>query len=384
MSKYNISIPTRIVFGQNVIDDALKSNSTLIKGKILIVTGRNSMRKLGYIDRIENILHQMNSVTDVVVYENITPNPRTIDVNEAITIGLNKNIDVVIGLGGGSAIDAAKAIAVGIGAREYIDEYLISGKSPSKETLPVIAIPTTAGSGSELSMGAIITDQSRKIKTGIRGEKIFPSLAIVDPSFTYQLPLKITCETGFDVFTHAVETLISNRANPFTEMLSKEAIKIVKDNLPILVKDISNIDARKNMSYASMLMGINLGNSSTCLPHRLQYPIGAITDTSHSAGLASIYRSWIYHTYNYSSSKFNLIGTLLSDKKCESLTQVLESLNRFMSAVNMDTKLINLGIKEHDLDLLEESVTGNLSNDPGFMDKSIVKKIYRSAFYNEY
>ena len=382
MNTFNLSIPTKIFFGENILEDAFKESKDILNGVAMIITGKSAMRRLGYIDIIKGALKENNNISEVVVFEGISPNPKVSEINDAIRIGIENNVNVVLGLGGGSAIDAAKAVAVGIGAKENIDEYVLKGKTPNEKTLQIIAIPSTAGTGSELSKGAIVSFPERNIKTGIRGENIYPTVAIVDPRFTYELPKRITCETGFDVFTHAAETYISKKSNAFTEMLSIEALKILSEYLPILAEDLKNKEARIKMSYASMLMGINLGNASTCLPHRLQYPIGAKTDTSHSAGLASIYKSWIYHSYEYSAEKFNLLGTVLSGEKCSDKMGVIDSITRFMESIDINIHLIDLGIQQHELLELSNNVTGSIQNDPASCDTNIIEKIYSTAYNN--
>ena len=194
----------------------------------------------------------------------------------------------------------AKAVAAGAGTSEDIDEYFYNGRELVDHVLPVIAIPTTAGTGSELSKAAIITDDVRRIKSGIRGAGLYPKVAIVDSIFTESVPYHITMETGFDVIAHAMESYISNAASPFTRMQSEYAAAIAGKMLPRLASDMQDTEARKYMSYASMIMGINLGNASTGLPHRLQYPLGAMTDTSHGAGLSALYTAWVYYEQLYS------------------------------------------------------------------------------------
>ncbi len=380
MDNFNLSIPTKIYFGSDILEKALEESKNVITGNVMIVTGKQAMQKLGYINILEKTLSKNSNVEEVVVFEGISPNPKVSEINEAIKLGIKKDINIVVGIGGGSAIDAAKAIAVGVGEKESIEEYLLNGKAPSNKTLKIIAIPSTAGTGAELSKGAILSYPEKNIKNGIRGENIYPTIAIVDPKITYKLSQKITSETGFDVFTHAIETYISTMSNPFSEMLSIEVLKIVGYYLPRLVANLEDTEARDKMSYASMLMGINLGNTSTCLPHRLQYPIGAKTDTSHSAGLACIYKSWVNNTYEYSKDKFNKLGEILSGNVCTSKEMVLESLNDFMCNVKVDIKIQDLGINENDISELVGNVSGSIKNDPGSCDDNIIEKIYKTAF----
>lgn len=379
MKNFNLSIPTKIYFGEGILESVFNQENSIFTGNVLIVTGKSAMRRLGYIEKLEQLLKKTKNVKNIFVFEGITPNPRVEDINSAIEYGIQYKINIVIGLGGGSTIDAAKAIAVGIGAKENINKYVFYGKTPPHETLPIIAIPTTAGTGSELSRGAIITSIEKEVKVGIRGDNIYPKVSIIDPTLTYEVPEKATQETGFDVFTHAVETYISKKANLFTEMLSIEALKIAAKYLPTLIQNKENKEARIKMSYASMLMGINLGNASTCLPHRLQYPVGALTDTSHGLGLASIYKAWIFYSYEYSSEKFNTIGTIMTGEECNSREDVMNSIINFMEKINLNISLTDIGVDHKNVKELCDKVIGNIEDDPVSIKKDIIQKIYEKS-----
>lgn len=191
---FNISLKTKIHFGTNIVEKALNDEAQNIIGNVLIVTTGRTLVKKGYVDSLYNILKTNNRVNQVLVYDKVSGNPKISEVEEAISIGRESDVNIVIGFGGGSSIDAAKAVAVGIGAKNPIENYLFNGMIPGKETLPIIAIPTTAGTGSELSKGAIITSGEKKIKTGIRGENIIPKIAIVDAAYTLTVPDKISME----------------------------------------------------------------------------------------------------------------------------------------------------------------------------------------------
>ena len=298
MKSFELNIRTRVYFGKNITFEALKKERTLLSGNVIIITTGRSLNTLGYVEKLKNDILSLGS-SEVITFENISPNPKLSEIKTAIELGKINKVNVVIGFGGGSAIDAAKAAAAGIGYNGDIEDFLFERNQPEIETLPIIAIPTTAGTGSELSKGAIISSAEHKIKKGIRGDVLLPSVAIVDTEYTYSVPKQVTMETGFDVLAHAVESYVSVKSNRFSEMLSREAIHIVGECVNNLREDLQNKAARDKRCYASMIMGINLANIGTCLPHRMQYPIGAITDTSHAAGLAALYPSWIMYEYDY-------------------------------------------------------------------------------------
>ena len=297
-------------------------------------------------------------------------------MKEAVDIGKKSGVNIIIGFGGGSAIDAAKAVAVGVGTERHIEEFLFDGKEPGAETLPIIAIPTTAGTGSELSKGAIITSTERKVKAGIRGANILPSIAIVDSSYTVTVPEKISMETGFDVMAHAIESYVSIKANAFSEMLSEKAIQIVAKYLPAIKNDLHDIGAREQLSYASMIMGINLANVGTCLPHRMQYPIGSVTESSHAAGLVALYPSWIYHQYGVNETKINKVLQCMGLGYVESAEEAKEQFKYFMDSLGLNYTLKEIGISCENIDTLCEKVTGNLQNDKLANTQDIIESIY--------
>ena len=273
-------------------------------------------------------------------------------------------------------MDAAKAAAVGIPVRRSIYDYLLNGYEPGPETLPVITIPTTAGTGAELTKGAIISCREKRIKSGIRGEHLIPKLAIVDPSFTYRVPYITTMETGFDVFAHAVESYLSVKANVFSDMLSERAIRNVADHLRCLTEDPDNTAARDMMSFSSMLMGLNVRDIGNCLPHRMQYPVGALTETSHGAGLAALYPAWFRYEYEVNQNRVNKVIEWLGYKKVRTGEDAAQTIKDFIHGLGIGRTLTELGICNVNGEELEDMVSGNLKNDKLGGIAGICAKIY--------
>ena len=283
---------TLIRFGCGTLGD-IGNLASRLGDKALLVTGRSSMRQLGVMDRVKKLLKV--SGVDSVDFEAITPNPDIRIVQEGVNIGRKNNINLIIALGGGSAIDAGKAIAAAVRSPFTIKElfHKKNGAEVTEDALPVLAVPTTAGTGSELSKGAILNDEEEKSKGGLRSEYIIPRIALVDPELTLSLSEFMTAETGFDAFTHAFETFFSKAANLMTRMHSETSLRLVGKYLPIAMENGRDINAREHLAFASMLMGYNLAYSSTCLPHRLQYPLAVNTGASHGCGLSTLYPAWL-------------------------------------------------------------------------------------------
>lgn len=381
MSLYQLNIPTKVYFGRDIWREALKAQKETLKGTVLLVTTGRSLDRLGYVAQVKQQILEDTNAENVVIVDNVSANPRLSEVKAGILSGRREKAEAVVGFGGGSAIDAAKAIAAGIRETEEIETFFYSGREPRK-ALPIVAIPTTAGTGSELSKAAIITEENRKIKKGIRGVALYPKVAIVDSIFTESVPYKITMETGFDVLAHGMESYVSKAASPYTEMQSEQAIRIVGTSLPALAENLPDMEAREKMSFASMIMGINLGNASTCLPHRMQYPLGAHTGISHGAGLAALFTAWVAYEYRYIPEKIEKALEFLTGEKVQGEMACIEHISQFMKKLGLSTSLSELGVDKSLLKIMAQEVEGNLKNDPSVQgeDRSFLLKLYETAW----
>lgn len=379
MRMYQLEIPTKVYFGREIAFQALTEEKDFFNGNVLIVTTGRSLSRLGYVEKLERELQNLPNVKSVVIYDQISANPQLQEVTKAAEKGKENRTDIVVGFGGGSAIDAAKAVAAVIGTGNSVETLFYQHIEPDERTLPVVAIPTTAGTGSELSKAAILSDYEKHKKGGVRGKNLYPKLAIVDSVFTETVPLHITMETGFDVLAHAIESYVSKVASPFTKILSEQVISTAGKALMELEEDIQNKEAREKMSYASMIMGVNLGNASTAMPHRLQYPLGAYTKTSHGSGLAAIYPTWIYYEYTVNSETIRKVLEQLTGKEPTNAEQASGLMKDFLKQLQLPVSIRELGVKENMLSILAEDVSGNLANDPLAETENIIYKIYERA-----
>ena len=369
MKSYALSMSTRTYFGNKCVEEAIKKEKKTVGSRTLLITTGSALAELGFVDELVSWLD-----SEVFFYDKVTANPDVAEIRNAIKIGKENHVDSVIGFGGGSAIDAAKAAAVGIVSDIDIEEYLIKGLTPPADTLPIIAVPTTAGTGAELSKGAIISSREKRIKSGIRGEKVAPAVAIVDPAYTFKLPLTVTMETGFDVFAHAAESYCAVKADPFSEMLSEKAIKIVGEALPRLAQNLDDHEAREMMSFASHIMGYNVKNIGNCLPHRLQYPIGVVTETSHGAGLIALYPAWIKYESTVNPTRIKQILDWLG---CEE-GKPEERIRKWLNKMNIARNITDLG-KAPSAEELAEMVSGNLKSDKLADVDKIIVTLYKES-----
>jgi len=208
--------------------------------------------------------------------------------------------------------------------------------------------------------------------------------AIVDPNCTLGLPVPLTMRTGFDVLTHATESFLSRKRSEYTTMLSRQAMTTVFEYLPTLQTEPTQLEARTKLAFASMLAGINLALSSTCLPHRLQYPLGALTDTPHAEGLAALYPAWLKSTLPHAraelaeGARWLGLGTNESDEEALA-TAFVERLLGFISEIGMERRLSDFGVDETMAAGMVEQVTGNLAADPGDTSPEALRRIYVSS-----
>jgi len=375
MWKFNFQAPTQITFGWGSLDQLNKVVGDY--KKILVICGKTSAKKTGLLERLLVLL----AGKTVVVCSDISPNPRVSEINNAANMGADEGVELVIGIGGGSAMDAAKATAAAIGGNKPVEYFLRNDLTAPEETLPILAIPTTAGTGSETSMGSIVSDEEMKEKKGLRGIALLPKFAIVDPELSLTVPKHVTAETGFDIFTHAMETFISVKASAMTKMYSIKAIEAVLDYLPVVVNNLLDREARTELSFASMLMGYNLMHAGTCLPHRLQYPLGAHTDCSHPGGLVALYPAWCRNTASYAKEKFDTIAQLFEDRgysseKGSGGEYVADYFLDFFERIGISTSISKLGLPRETLEILPDEVSGSLATDPGNTTREGLLKIY--------
>lgn len=376
-------VPTRIHFGTGICAEAMeKEKDTLHDRNALLVYTGHTLKKNGSLDKVKSLLEQ-NGCARVLTYCGHGANPDVSEAEEAGKLIRENGIDLIVGFGGGSAIDLGKGAAVAAVSQTRLSDYLVNGLPAPDKVLPIIAIPTTAGTGSELSKGAILSDKKLKIKGGIRGRSLTPKVAIVDAFFTHSMPKKLTMETGFDALAHAMESYLSKKANLHSENLSLQAIRLIGENLPKLHENLDDHEAREKMSYASMLMGMNLYNVGNCLPHRMQYPIGAATSTSHAAGVAALYPSWIKEEYKVAKDKVtDILKMLVGRIPCNSL-DAEELMSNFLAEQEMYISLKELGIREEQIPTLAKEICGNIITDPIGEAIGICEKLYRNSIHRK-
>lgn len=290
-------------------------------------------------------------------------------------------VNVVVAIGGGSVLDLAKASAI-VATGNDLDGLLGGTRVEGSVGVPVVALPTTAGSGAEASRGAIVLDRRNTKKRGIRGAGVAPRVALVDPELVVSCPPGVTARAGFDAVAHAIETTVSRAASPVTRALAIESLRLLLWSVPRSVRNGSDMEARTASSYAALLMGINLANSTTCLPHRMQYPLGALTGTEHAVGVAALMRSWLARALEFAPERLAALAPAVDHEGTDAATAanaVANAVIRLLDDLGLDMRLRDLGVVESDIVELAAGVEGALENDPGPTDAEALRRLYEAS-----
>lgn len=295
-------IPNHTVVGTNVLGEA----APLLKkmgNKAFIVTGRHVA--------VSNMMKQLTALLDengidCVIFDGITGEPTDTMIEKGVEMLKSSGCDFIIGIGGGSPLDSAKAIAAMAVNEGSIADY--NGKEITGEILPLAAIPTTAGTGSEATKFTVITDSEKGIKMLLKGDVLVPKLAIVDSSFTVGAPKSVTSATGLDALTHTVEAYTSRKAFSMTDTLAVSAVKRIMKYLPIAYKEPDNSLAREQMSIAALEAGICINNSSVTIVHGMSRPIGALFHVPHGMSNAMLLKECLSFAVSGAYEKFANLG----------------------------------------------------------------------------
>ncbi|MEI6891532.1 MAG: iron-containing alcohol dehydrogenase [Pontiella sp.] len=348
---FDYYIPTKILFGAGKLNQLAEEPLPGTKALIVISSG-TSMRKYGYLQRLEALLKQQQ--IDSVVYDKILQNPTKEHVMEGAACAKANGCDFVIGLGGGSSIDAAKSIAImAVNPGDYWD-YIGSGSGKGEPVengaLPIVAITTTAGTGTEADPWTVITNGDEKIGFGDPAFT-FPVLSVVDPELMLSVPPQLTAFQGFDALFHAIEGFIANVATPMSNIYALESIRLITAFLPTAIEDGSNLKARENVALANLLSGMVESTSCCISEHSLEHAMsGRHSDLPHGAGLIMLSEAYLSHFADKIPEKFAQMADAMGG------TDFMEELLKLQSTCGVrDLKMSDYGITADELDAIAQN-----------------------------
>jgi alcohol dehydrogenase len=346
-------VPTQIYFGSGALSQ-LRQVIPNVKSRFFLVTDPG-IKKTGIVD---TVISQVNIID---TFDEVEQNPVSTTINRAAQAVRAVNPDIIIGVGGGSSMDAAKAIALLATNPGTIEQY--EGKSTYRHPpLPVIAIPTTCGTGSEVTWVAVITDPERKFKMSIKGPHIFPAIAVIDPDVLRSLPQHLIASTGMDALTHAIEAYTAKPRTVLTDIFARKAVSYIFKSLRKVYTDITNKKARENIMLGSTLAGIAFGNSDVGAVHCIAESIGGLYNVPHGVANSMFLPVVMEFNFPESTSRYADLGRLIGIKDIDDAS----AAQKFIEAVKELSHFLDipsfkeLGIKESDFcEIAHRSVKNN-------------------------
>lgn len=383
-------MPKSVLYGRNSLEKLGEQSKKL--GKRAFIVTDTIMEKLGY---VEKCIQQLNkkSIT-VSTYNKVDAEPTNIHVLEALSLCKEEKCDFIIGIGGGSCIDAAKAVAVLYTNGGEVEDYVQKDIEIENNPLPLIAIPTTSGTGSEVTSVAVITNKKTDVKMMMKHPSFIPKVAIIDPVLTSSLPPQITAATGIDALCHAIEAYISKGSQPLTDVLALSAIESIMKYLRIAYEDGRNMEAREAMMIASLQAGIAFSNASVTLVHGMSRPVGALFHVPHGISNAILLPTVLEFTKTSAMKRLAKIGRSLNkDLYSNSDEEVADYTLGEIKKLCFDLRIPNL--KEYGIDEIEfenaiskmasDAIeSGSPANNPRVPSYDEIKELYRECFNYKY
>ncbi|MGQ9632061.1 MAG: iron-containing alcohol dehydrogenase [bacterium] len=396
MNDFVFYIPTRIIFGPGMVERAGEEAATIGR-RALVVTGKSSARRTGTLDRVLDSLRRAG--VDPLTFDKIEPNPRSATIDEGGALARDEGCDLIIGLGGGSAMDAAKGVAVVAvnpgSIWEYVNGWGIRGK-PFSQALPTLMIPTMAATGSEGNPIGVISNWERQEKIPIRHDCLYPKTSIVDPELTLTVPKSYTAEGGVDILMHLLDRYLTSEPAEIPDAITESLVSVVLRNLPKALEDGCDIEARGNLSWASTLAltpFVHSGRRGLAAMHAIEHTLSAHYDVSHGGGLAAIFPHFMKYTCEDIPQRYVRLGRSVlgidSSDDASAARRTIETLSNWMRDVGVYRTLRNLGIDGSQFDRIAEDtirICGggrNYLESPRKFYKNDIVKILRASLRGE-
>lgn len=381
MKDFTFAVPQEIIFGEGSISrlgDLIKksgcSRPFLISGKVLT--------KMGVAGRVMELLEKAGYGAEL--FNDVEANPSTVTVEKAVQAFKESGGDCIIALGGGSPMDVAKAVGVVAVYGGAIEDYEGGGKVPGKIT-PVIAIPTTAGTGSEVTAFTVITDHARNYKLTVFSYELIPQYALLDPELMMSLPESVAAATGIDALVHAIEAYLSKAASPFSDSMAEKAMELIGGSLRLFVSDRKNKEAASAMLTGSMFAGLAFSWARLGNVHAMAHPLGGYFDVPH--GVANAILLPIVMAYNApaENGRYKKIYQYLTpDKKTEeNFTPdfLVNELRNFTNSLGIPKNLTEVGVREDKIPAMAADAmkSGNILVNPRETTIEDIKALYLAA-----
>ncbi|MHB9037375.1 MAG: iron-containing alcohol dehydrogenase [Armatimonadota bacterium] len=352
----------KVMFGPGRLQD-LGIEAKSLGSRVFLATTRD-LTALGLTQRVETLLKSAGCA--VVIFDDVEPDPTCVAVDAAAEPAVSSGCDVIVALGGGSAIDFAKGVSVSAThpgpVWDYVNYTGANAKPVNPSTLPVIAVPTTAGTGSEVTNGVVLHNPDTHMKAALLSVYAIPRVALVDPELTYTMPTKVTAMTGFDALTHGMEAYLNaGRCSPFSDMAALETVRLVKDNLPLVLANPDDRSARLGMAWAATLGGMSIVLSGATVAHAMGLPLGARLDVPHGLGLALLLPVVLNYSWSAQPERCAALADVVGASEprmdaAEKSMALVAWLKDFVRNIGLDDMRSSEGIDDAMLNLLTDDV----------------------------
>jgi alcohol dehydrogenase class IV len=386
MQVKEIRLPGRIITGMGSLEKLTEVVGGM--GKKALIVSDKVVTDLGYLDKVKDILGKAK--VTAAVYNEVNQEPTNEHVEAGLKVLKDEGCDFLIAIGGGSAIDAAKAIGMMATNPGSISDYMGQNKAKNP-TLPMIAVPTTAGTGSEVTRNTIITDLNTNVKMLIGSPYLIPDVAIDDPALTMTMPQGVTSSTGLDALTHAIEGYVSKQAQPITDEWALSAIRLIAGNLRQAWANGSNEKARSNMMLGQLMAGMAFSNSSVALVHGMARPIGAFFHVAHGLSNAVLLPHVMRFSWIGDPVKFARITEAMGEdveglSVLDAAELAADAVERLCADLNVPTYQ-EMGLDEKKYfevasQMAKDAIaSGSPAHNPRVATEEEIVEIYRLAYY---
>ncbi len=380
MKAFDFTMPTHFYIGCGQVN-TLKDVAPQYGKKAMICAAKDTMRQFGFLQRVQGLLEEAG--LSVAIIEDVEPNPKDVDIDRQVAIFKEQGCDMTVGLGGGSALDTAKAIAFMAAQEEgSVRDYLAGGSRSDlqdmKKPYPVFCITTTAGTGSEATKWFVVTDTRNHDKPGVGHDLLMPSVSIVDPELMMSMPASVTRGCGIDVLFHAMEAYVATCANAFTDMCALEAIRLVVQYLERAIENGENdLPAREGMAFANTLGGIVIGegNSGTVAIHAFGHSVGGQTNAPHGLSMCPFAVPYLEKTWQADIARhanltraFGYAQPGMDDQTLACMCP--KAMGDLLKRFGCDITLKDLGVTEDMIEPMTDSVFNTMA---GVLNNSLVK-----------
>lgn len=374
--EFQYFLPVNIVFGCKAVGKAGEMAKRYGK-KALVVTGRSSAKKSGLYDRVVQSLREAG--VDSVLFDRVSQNPLTTTAVEGASFAKENGCDVVVGIGGGSIMDCAKAMAFLAVNDGDINDY-IYGREKSERALPLILIPTTCGTGSEGNGFAVLTNPQNGDKKSLRCNAIVAKVSLVDPECMMTMPKSVLASVGFDALCHCMEAYISRIAQPFSDALCLYAMELIAGNLVKLYRGAGGAEAWEKVTLASTIGGMAINTAGVTLAHGMEHPASGLKDIVHGHGLAALTPVVLEASVKGAPGKFAKIAGIFGGSGAEELPGIIRVL---LDNLELPRSLSQLGLAEGDIPWMAENCmkvsAAGVANHPVVFTKEEIAGLYGQA-----